>query len=123
MLQVKELTFTYPKTAEPALKGLNFSIEAGEIFGFLGPSGAGKSTTQKILIGLLRGYQGEVSVFGKDLKAWQSDYYERVGISFESPTHFLKLTALENLTYFRALYSGETQTPQALCWCPNTPKA
>jgi len=114
MLQVKDLIFTYPKTAEPALKGLNFSIEPGEIFGFLGPSGAGKSTTQKILIGLLRGYQGEISVFGKDLKTWQSDYYERVGISFESPTHFLKLTALENLTYFRALYSGETQPPQTL---------
>jgi fluoroquinolone transport system ATP-binding protein len=52
MINVQNLTFTYTKAANPALVGLNFAIERGEIFGFLGPSGAGKSTTQKILIGL-----------------------------------------------------------------------
>jgi fluoroquinolone transport system ATP-binding protein len=82
--------------------------------GFLGPSGAGKSTTQKILIGLLKGYQGQVTVFGQDLAGWKSDYYERIGVSFEMPNHFLKLTALENLTYFASLYSRETLRPQTL---------
>ena len=114
MIEVNDLTFTYAKASEPAIEGLSFNIERGEIFGFLGPNGAGKSTTQKILIGLLKDYQGTVSVFEKDLKDWKSDYYERIGVSFESPNHYLKLTAIENLTYFSSLYSGKTQLPQTL---------
>lgn len=114
MITVENLSFTYPKAAEPALRGLSFGIARGEIFGFLGPSGAGKSTTQKILIGLLKDYQGQVSVLGKDLKDWKADYYERIGVSFEAPNHYLKLTALENLRYFAALYGNATQEPQGL---------
>jgi fluoroquinolone transport system ATP-binding protein len=114
MIHANNLTFTYARAEAPALQSLEFAVAAGEIFGFLGPSGAGKSTTQKILIGLLQNYQGEVQVFGRDLKHWGSDYYERVGVSFELPNHFLKLTALENLTYYRTLYSGRTLEPQSL---------
>ena len=114
MIEVKNLIFTYPGAAEKALKGLTFMVEEGEIFGFLGPNGAGKSTTQKILIGLLKGYQGTISVLEKDLKKWKSDFYEKVGVSFEIPNHFQKLTALENLVYFQSLYSGETEAPQTL---------
>ena len=114
MIKVRELTFTYPGSARPALKQLSFSVERGEILGFLGPSGAGKSTTQKILIGLLKDYQGDVSVFGQDLRSWRSEYYERIGVSFELPNHYLKLTALENLNYFRSLYAGETEDPNNL---------
>jgi fluoroquinolone transport system ATP-binding protein len=114
MITVERLNFTYPKTAAPAIRDLSFNIERGEIFGFLGPSGAGKSTTQKILIGLLKDYRGNVTVLGKDLNAWNSDYYERIGVSFETPNHYLKLTALENLAYFASLYAGRTQDPQTL---------
>ncbi len=111
---VQDVSFTYARTATPAISALNFRIERGEIFGFLGPSGAGKSTTQKILIGLLKGYQGNISILGRDLTGWGADYYERIGVSFELPNHFLKLTALENLSYFRALYRRATREPQAL---------
>jgi fluoroquinolone transport system ATP-binding protein len=114
MINVTDLTFTYTGTKQPAIRDLNFNILPGEIFGFLGPSGAGKSTTQKILIGLLRDYQGEVSVMDKDLKSWGSDYYENIGVSFEVPNHYLKLTGLENLIYFGSLYAVETQDPQEL---------
>jgi fluoroquinolone transport system ATP-binding protein len=114
MITVENLSFTYPKAAEPSLRGLSFGITRGEIFGFLGPSGAGKSTTQKILIGLLKDYQGQVSVLGKDLKDWMADYYERIGVSFEAPNHYLKLTALENLRYFAALYGAATREPRGL---------
>ena len=114
MITVNDLTFTYAKTTRPAVHAASFQIEKGEIFGFLGPNGAGKSTTQKILIGLLKNYQGQISVFGRDLNQWGSDYYERVGVSFEVPNHFLKLTALENLGYFAALYSRPTRKPQEL---------
>ena len=93
---------------------MDFTVARGEIFGFLGPSGAGKSTTQKLLIGLLRGHGGEATVWGKDPLAWGSDYYERIGVSFELPNHYQKLTGLENLRFFASLYSGETSDPMAL---------
>lgn len=114
MIEVCDLTFTYPKTRAPAIEGLGFDVERGEIFGFLGPNGAGKSTTQKILIRLLKDYRGSVSVFDKDLADWNSEYYERVGVSFELPNHYLKLSALENLTYFSSLYRDQTQPARAL---------
>jgi fluoroquinolone transport system ATP-binding protein len=112
MLEVCDLHFTYAGATAPTLHDLRFAITDGEIFGFLGPSGAGKSTTQNILTGLLRGYQGRVTVLGRDLADWHSDYYEHIGVAFELPTHFRKLTALENLAYFRALYRHPALTPQ-----------
>jgi fluoroquinolone transport system ATP-binding protein len=114
MITVNQLHFSYNRAKQPTLKNLNFAVEPGEVFGFLGPSGAGKSTTQKILIGLLKDYQGQVNIFGKNLKDWNSDYYERIGVSFELPNHFLKLTAIENLTYFGSLYSRAPRLPQEL---------
>ncbi len=114
VVDVDGLTFTYASGASPAVRDLSFRIDGGEIFGFLGPSGAGKSTTQKVLIGLLRGYRGAVSVLGRDLATWGADYYEEIGVSFELPNHYLRLTGVENLAYFRALYRGGTRRPEAL---------
>lgn len=114
MISVQNMTFAYPGVERRAVDGISFEVERGEIFGFLGPSGAGKSTTQKVLIGLLRGYAGEIEVLGKDLKDWGPDYYERIGVSFELPNHYQKLTALENLNFFRSLYSKDTEDPQKL---------
>ena len=114
VIRVGGLTFTYPKAAEPAVRGMDFSVGRGEIFGFLGPSGAGKSTTQKVLIGLLRGHRGEVTVWGRDPLAWGPDYYQRVGVSFELPNHYQKLTGLENLRFFASLYAGRTLDPMEL---------
>lgn len=111
MINVKNLTYTYPGAKTETLHGLNFEIAEGEIFGFLGPSGAGKSTTQKILIGLLKEYGGTITVMGREVSQWGQDYYEHIGVSFELPNHYLKLTALENLNYFRSLYSGQTMKP------------
>lgn len=107
MIQVKNLSYTYLSTTTPAIKNLDFEIAPGEIFGFLGPSGAGKSTTQKVLIRLLRDYQGTVEVLGRNLGKWGQDYFERIGVSFELPNHYSKLTGLENLAYFSSLYEGE----------------
>ena len=114
VVNVNELTFHYGSATSPAVRNISFRIDGGEIFGFLGPSGAGKSTTQKVLIGLLRPYHGTVSVLGRDLGAWGADYYERIGVAFELPNHYLRLTGLENLRYFRSLYRGETRPPEEL---------
>ena len=109
MIDVNGMVFTYPGAKEPAVNDLEFSVGDGEIFGFLGPNGAGKSTTQKVLIGLLRKYSGKVSVLGRDSRDWGSDLYEQVGVGFELPVHFGRLTARENLNYFASLYQGETE--------------
>jgi fluoroquinolone transport system ATP-binding protein len=98
---------------QPAVRNISFDVAEGEIFGFLGPSGAGKSTTQKILIRLLKEFEGEITVLGRDLRAWGTDYFEQVGVSFELPNHYQKLTALENLRLFAALYRGKTEDPLA----------
>ncbi|MEV4897407.1 ABC transporter ATP-binding protein [Nonomuraea sp. NPDC055795] len=114
LVEVNELTFTYPKTAEPAVKGMTFTVRQGEVFGFLGPSGAGKSTTQKILTGLLTGHAGQATVWGKEPATWGSDYYQRIGVSFELPNLYHKLTALETLRFFASLYRGPVEDPMAL---------
>lgn len=114
MIEVKNLSYKYPRGKENAVKDISFKIDKGEIFGFLGPSGAGKSTTQKILIGLLHDYIGDIKVFGNDLKDWGKKYYEKIGVSFELPNHYQKLTAIENLEFFQTLYRGETENPHRL---------
>lgn len=108
MIKVKNLSYQYPKSKVSALKNLNFEIDQGEIFGFLGPSGAGKSTTQKILYKILGDYSGEISVNNKPLKDWGNEYFEKIGVGFELPNHYLKLTAKENLKLFASFY----QTPK-----------
>lgn len=105
MIKVENLSYAYPKFKEPVLKNLNFEINEGEIFGFLGPSGAGKSTTQKILYKILGDYSGEISIQNKPLKNWGNEYYEKIGVGFELPNHYLKLTAKENMQLFASFYS------------------
>lgn len=113
MISVDGLTFAYGKAA-PAISGLSFSIPAGQVFGFLGPSGAGKSTTQKILMRLLKGYRGHVTVMGRALGDWREDYFEKIGVCFELPSNYRKLSALENLRFFAQFFRGPTVAPQAL---------
>lgn len=102
MIQVSHLSFSYTK--QPFISDMNFSVSSGEIFGFLGPSGAGKSTLQKILIGMLRTYQGSVRVNGIECKKRTKHFYENIGVDFEFSTMYEKLTAKENLQFFSSLY-------------------
>ncbi len=104
MIQVKDLEFVYQKSGKEAIRKIDFSIEQGEIFGFLGPSGAGKTTTQRILIGLLRGYEGNVLIMGKERKKWNNDFYEKIGVAFDFPNLYIKLTAQENLELISSYY-------------------
>lgn len=106
MIQVTNLDYMYPKTSVKAVKSLNFEIQEGEIFGFLGPSGAGKTTTQRIIIGLLRGYGGNVRIMGKERCEWNNDFYEKVGVAFDFPNLYLKLTAAENLSLIGSYYKN-----------------
>jgi len=108
MIHVEGLSYTYPANARPTVDNINFSVDKGEVLGFLGPSGSGKSTTQKILIKLLRGHQGKVSLIDKPLENWGSALYNYIGVCFELPNHYLKLTAEENLKFFGSFFSVPT---------------
>ena len=106
MIKVENLKFQYPKSSELTLKGMSFEINKGEIFGFLGPSGAGKSTTQKVLYKILKGYDGTVEIDGINIQDWTNSYYEKIGVGFELPNHYLKLTGKENLDLFASFYKN-----------------
>lgn len=106
MINVSNLKYTYKKTGTNAIAGIDFDIEQGQIFGFLGPSGAGKTTTQKVIIGLLRGYSGSVKIMGRERKEWNKDFFERIGVAFEFPNLYLKLTAVENLSLIGSYYKN-----------------
>ena len=113
MIEVKDLSFTYSGTGSEAIKKISFSIREGEIFGFLGPSGSGKTTTQKILCKIHKGYEGSASIGGKELKDFGKELYQKIGVGFELPNHYLKLTALENLQFFGGFYE-KTENPLEL---------
>ncbi len=104
MIKVKNLSYSYPTAPEITLNNLNFEIAQGEIFGFLGPSGAGKSTTQKVLYKILHNFEGEILIKDRNLSDWGKEYFERIGVGFELPNHYLKLTAKENLELFASFY-------------------
>ena len=114
MIQVQNLTYSYPGTKKQVLKDISFEIKEGEIFGFLGPSGAGKSTTQKVLNGLLLGFGGSVHINGTDLSKLERSFYEKIGVAFEFPNLYLKLTALENLQLFASFFKSKTRDPDEL---------
>jgi len=102
MINVKDLAFSY--TRQPFIEDMCFDVRPGEIFGFLGPSGAGKSTLQKILTGLITAYSGCVTVNGTEVKNRGSAFYEEIGVDFEFPSLYEKLTGRENLDFFASLY-------------------
>ncbi len=104
MIAINNLIYTYPKADKPAIDQISFKVNKGEIFGFLGPSGAGKSTTQKVLIKLLSGYDGNIKILDKNLYEWNNNFYNHIGVGFELPNHYLKLTAMENLKFFGSFY-------------------
>ena len=112
MICVKDLKFSY--TEKPYIDNMNFTVEKGEIFGFLGPSGAGKSTLQKILTGLLINYKGSVSINGTEVKKHGKGFYEKIGVDFEFPSLYEKLTGRENLNYFASLYKKHENIDELL---------
>ncbi|MDW7738514.1 MAG: ABC transporter ATP-binding protein [Bacillota bacterium] len=110
MFQVNNVSYRYPRNRDDTIRNLNFEMRQGEIFGLLGPSGVGKSTTQKIMVRLLTDYRGTINYRNRDLKTFDKDYYQEIGVGFEVPVHFSKLTAEENINFFSKLYKNHIDT-------------
>jgi len=84
------------------LKGISFSVAAGDIFGYLGPNGAGKTTTIRILLGLLRVDAGRVDVLGQDINL--SETRRKIGFVLDPDGLYYNMTAEENLEYYARIY-------------------
>ncbi|MDB5105391.1 MAG: transporter ATP-binding protein [Fibrobacteres bacterium] len=106
MIDVRGLGYAYPGSPHQALRGVDFHVGPGVVFGILGPAGAGKSTLMGILAGSLRDYAGSVRYLDREYPDWNREFYERVGISRERPGLFETLTARTNLASIRRLYRG-----------------
>ncbi|MDF1613522.1 ABC transporter ATP-binding protein [Desulfurivibrio dismutans] len=102
ILEVKGLNKRFG--AHQAVKDLELTVSAGEIFGFLGPNGAGKTTTIRMLVGLLKPDAGRVSIMGRDLAADPAWGKARTGYIPDRPFLYEKLTGQEFLQFMAGLY-------------------
>lgn len=114
MINVSGLYHDYTGKGSYAVNDMNFEIKKGEIFGFLGPSGAGKSTVQNIMTGLLKLQKGEVSYDGKGVRDLDHSFYNNIGVSFEHPNLYARLSGYENLKYFAGLFNVPTRDPMEI---------
>lgn len=95
MLEVRNLTKRYHRI--PAVDGVSFTIQPGEVLGYLGPNGAGKSTTVKVLIGLIEPTNGEILFHGRDVRGDWPGFLRSVGYVPEEPHLYPQLSGREYL--------------------------
>lgn len=86
-----------------AVDGLSFSVEEGEVYGFLGQNGAGKSTTIRMLLTLIRPTSGTINIFNKPLDTHRIEILRNIGAIIEKPDLYKYLTAYQNLSLFARL--------------------
>lgn len=102
ILNIKDLKMSFG--SKEVLKGINLEVNKGEIIGYIGPNGAGKSTTVKIILGLLKGYEGSIEIFGEKISENDTEYKKRIGYVPEVADLYDVLTAKEYLTFVGELY-------------------
>jgi ABC-2 type transport system ATP-binding protein len=90
-----------------AVRGVEFEVASGEVFGFLGPNGAGKTTTINMLCTLTRPSGGSAAVAGHDVVAERDEVRRHIGLVFQDPTLDGYLTAAQNLRLHAELYGVE----------------
>ena len=97
-----------------ALKGIDFELHAGEVFGLLGPNGAGKTTTIEILEGYRPRDEGEVEVLGADPVQAGIDWRARIGVVLQSSAMYETLTVAESLEQFAGYYETPRPTDEVI---------
>lgn len=98
VIEVKNLSYKYPD-GKQALKNINFVIIEGQKIAFLGANGSGKTTLLFCLVGLLN-YEGEIKIFGKDVKQNLKEIRKNIGFVFENPDDQLfNLTVYEDVAF------------------------
>ena len=111
IIQVNSLSKQF--TEVKAVNDLSFSVQKGEVYGFLGQNGAGKSTTIRMLLTLVAPTHGSIHIFGKDIQVHRKEILQRVGAIIEKPDLYKYLTALQNIQIIAKL-SGVHSTQKQL---------
>lgn len=111
LIKVSHLSKTY--SSLKAVDDLSFTVDQGDVYGFLGQNGAGKSTTIRMLLTLIAPSAGEIEIFGMNLKQHRHDILRQIGAVIERPDLYKYLSAFENLSLF-AKMSGCKLTRQQL---------
>ena len=111
IIEVKNLSKKFKNVF--AVEELSFTVNQGDIYGFLGQNGAGKSTTIRMLLTLIKPTAGEINLFGKKLSSHRSEILRQVGAVIEKPDMYKYLSAYDNLSIF-AKMSGIRVTRQLL---------
>jgi ABC-type multidrug transport system ATPase subunit len=111
IIEVNNLSKQFKNTN--AVSNLSFTVQEGDVYGFLGQNGAGKSTTIRMLLTLIKPTSGEINIFGKKLATHRSEILRQVGAVIEKPDLYKYLSAYDNLSIF-ARMSGLKVTKQLL---------
>lgn len=91
------------------IKGLSFSIQSGEVFGFIGPNGAGKTTTIRMMVGLINITEGDVLIQGNSIKTDFKKAIREVGAIVENPEMYPFMTGWQNLKHYARMMPGVTK--------------
>lgn len=91
------------------IKGLSFTINPGEVFGFIGPNGAGKTTTIRMMVGLMNITSGDIRILGNSIKSDYKKAAREVGAIVENPEMYPFLTGMQNLNHFARMIPGVTK--------------
>ena len=86
-----------------AVDDLSFTVNEGDVYGFLGQNGAGKSTTIRMLLSLIKPSSGEVNILGKNLFTHRSEILRETGAVIEKPDLYKYLSAYQNLFIFGSI--------------------
>jgi len=101
IIEVKNLTKKFRDII--AVHDLSFTVNEGDVYGFLGQNGAGKSTTMRMLLTLIKPTSGSISVFNRDLFSSREDILRKTGAIIEKPDLYNYLTAYENVAFLAKL--------------------
>lgn len=106
IVKIENLVKVY-KNSVIALNKLNFQVREGEIFGLLGPNGSGKTTAINCLLALLNYEEGNIEVFGQEMKPTSYELKRDIGVVSQNVAVFEELTVYENIDYFCGLYVND----------------
>ncbi|RCX19466.1 ABC-2 type transport system ATP-binding protein [Anaerobacterium chartisolvens] len=98
VLRINNVTKLYGN--QKALDNVTISVKEGEVAGLIGPNGAGKSTLMKIIVGLIRNYEGNVFIEGENVLSETNKNKKRAGCVIENPGFYPELSGYDNLLYF-----------------------
>lgn len=106
-INIRSLSKVYSSTETTAVDHIDLKINKGEFFGLLGPNGAGKTTTISMMSSLMKPTSGKIEINGVDIEKGLSEIRNQIGVVPQEISLYPKLTAIENLKFFGAMYGME----------------